>query len=435
MDVPSGWRSVDTIAPLGDKATINKTYDWVVVGAGFSGLAAARRLGEIAPDASVLLVDARPVGWGASGRNSGFVIDLPHKYDLDNPDCDRLRKIISLNRAAIDDLEASVTAHGIACDWSRSGKLQGAVKERGTGMMSKFIDVLDLIGEPYERLDRSACHEIMGTDYYAGAVFTPGAVLVDPLSLVRGLACNLAENVTLVDDIPVTGFSRDNGRFRVTLKSRISGRIDISAEKIVLAVDPFVPEFGVMKNRILPVLTFASITRPMTAREREDFVGRMNWGLTPADAAGTTLRMTQEGRLLIRNQYAYAPEYAASEDLLARVRKRQREGLDARFPGLTHIPITSTWGGVCGLSRNHISFFGEVTENVWSANCYNGVGVAKGTISGRLLVDLALGRQSRALSDIQEITGMPTVIPPDPFRRFGVGAAMKLAEWESRDEH
>lgn len=434
MDCPSGWKSVDAIDPMGDAARINSQYDWVVIGAGFTGLAAAKRLGEIRPHDSVLLVDARPVGWGASGRNSGFVIDLPHKYDLDNPNKERLRKIIDLNRAAIDNLEASVTEYSIDCDWSRRGKLQGAVSNRGTGMMEKFVDVLNLIEEPYKVLNSDGCHDVMGTDYYAASVFTPGAVLVDPLALVRGLARNLPENVTLVDDIPVTKFSQGNGLNKVTLKSRISDRVEIAAKKIILAVDPYVSEFGALKNRVLPVLTFASITRPMTEREKADFRGQFDWGLTPADAAGTTLRMTRDGRVLIRNHYAYSPDYMASDESLAMVRKSQRQGVDARFPQLAHIPFSSTWGGICGLSRNHISFFGSVADNVWSANCYNGVGIAKGTISGRLLIDLATGTQSQKLTDIQDVTGMPSIIPPDPFRRLGVGAAMKFAEWESRQE-
>lgn len=434
MDVPSGWGAVETIFPIGDMPTMAPQYDWLIIGAGFTGLAAAQRLGEIAPDDTVLIVDARPVGWGASGRNSGFVIDLPHKYDLDHPDKAKLHKIIGLNRIAIDLLEDQISKYNIACDWSRTGKLQGAVRERGTGMMRKFIEVLDLIGEPYTELDRSGCKEIMGTDYYAGGVFTPGAALVNPLTLVRGLAHNLPPNVTLVDDIAVTKFAPERGINKATLQSRINGEISLLAKKVILAVDPFVPEFGQLKNRILPVMTFASITRPMTLREKTEFQGKMNWGLTPADSAGTTLRMTYDGRLLIRNHYAYAPKFQADDGTLQKVRRSQKGGLDKRFADLAHIPITSTWGGVCGLSRNHISFFGKVADNVFSANCYNGVGIAKGTISGRLLVDLALGRQSVDLDNIQEVTGHPTTIPPDPFRRFGVNARMKLAEWESRAE-
>jgi glycine/D-amino acid oxidase-like deaminating enzyme len=434
MDIPSGWNSVDTILPMAESAVINDHYDWLVVGAGFTGLAAARRLGDVAPDESVLLVDAKPVGWGASGRNSGFVIDLPHKYDFDNSDRDRLMKIIHLNRFAIDILEQDVRTHEIDCDWSRTGKLQGAVKERGKDLVRKFVETMKMLGEEHTLLERDGCREIMGTDYYAAAVFTPGSALVNPLALVRGLAKNLPENVVLADDTPVAEMTRHGGRFQAKLRSTTGEVRTISAKKIIFGVDPYLSEFGYLRNRILPVMTFASITRRLTATERGAFKGQLNWGLTPADAAGTTLRMTKDGRLLIRNHYAYAPDYAVRPENLVKVREAQRQGLDARYPGLAHVPFSSTWGGVSGLSGNHVSFFGAVADDAYAAGCYNGVGIAKGTVSGRLLVDLATGTQSRELDYILEISGRPSVLPPDPILGVGATARMKISEWESRAE-
>ena len=434
LDRPSGWRPADEITPVSDEASIGQHYDWLVVGAGITGLSAVHRLGELVAQDSVLLVDARPVGWGASGRNSGFLLDLPHKFDLDHPDAARLHKVMQLNRGAIDVLHAQSERLGIDCDWSPVGKLQGAVKKRGTGMMRKFCEALDKIGERYEVLDRQGCAEIMGTEYYAGAIFTPGTVLVDPFLLVRGLARQLPDNVTLRDDAAVVEFAAANGGFSAMLKLSDGDTVPVTANRVILATDPYTPEFGYMKDRILPTITYASITRALTPAERKRYTGTMNWGLTPADAGGTTLRMTSDGRLLIRNHYGYAPNYKATARDLAKVAEAHREGLDNRFQNLSNVPITSTWGGVVSLSRNHATYFGEMAPGVFSANCYNGVGMTRGTSSGRLLVDLALGRRSQALEDIIEVSGQPSTIPPDPFRSLGVSGRMKLVEWESRSE-
>lgn len=434
LDRPTGWRPADEIVPINEVSEIGGQYDWLVVGAGITGLSAAHRLGELVPQDLVLLVDARPVGWGASGRNSGFLLDLPHKFDLDHPDAARLRKIMELNRSAILVLHEQTERLGIDCDWSPVGKLQGAVRERGTGMMRKFCEALDKIGEPYEVLDRQGCAAIMGTEYYAGAVFTPGAVLLDPFLLVRGLARRLPENVTLRDDAAVVEFSEQDGGFAAGLRLADGSTVSVSAKKVILGTDPYTPEFGYMKDRILPTITYASITRALTPAERNRYTGKMNWGLTPADAGGTTLRMTSDGRLLIRNHYGFAPNYRASSRDLGKVAEAHREGLDKRFPALANVPITSTWGGVVSLSRNHATFFGEMAPGVYSANCYNGVGMTRGTSSGRLLVDLALGKSSQALENIIAVSGQPSTIPPDPFRSLGVSGRMKLVEWESRSE-
>ncbi|WP_424988108.1 NAD(P)/FAD-dependent oxidoreductase [Microbulbifer sp. S227A] len=434
LDRPTGWRPMDELVPVDESTPVDASYDWLIVGGGITGLSAAMRLGEVAPQDRALLVDARPVGWGASGRNSGFLLDLPHKFDLDHPDTARLDRIMKLNRGAIDRLHEQVDRFAIECDWSPVGKLQGAVKKRGTGMMARFCEALDKIGQTYEVLDRQGCTEIMGTGYYAGAVFTPGSVLVDPLLLVRGLARNLPGNVTLRDDAAVVEFAARDGGF--TAKLRLSGgdtRV-VSARRVILATDPYTREFGYMKNRILPTITYASITRPMTREERSRYKGRMNWGLTPADAGGTTLRMTADGRLLIRNHYGHAPRYRADGAVLARVAEAHKQGLDKRFPRLSDMPITSTWGGVVSLSRNHATYFGEMAPGVFSANCYNGVGMTRGASSGRLLVDLAVGHRSQALDDIIAVSGKPSTLPPDPFLSVGVSGRMKLVEWESRSE-
>ena len=434
LDIPTGWRPVSDILPLGEDTKIAQNYDWLVVGAGITGLSSARRLAELRPDDSILLVDARPVGWGASGRNSGFLLDLPHKFDFDKLDLVRLERITRLNRTAISDLRELVQNENISCDWSETGKLQGAVKSRGTGMLRKFCEALDFIDEPYETLDRESCHEIMGTDYYAGAVYTRGCVLVDPFALVRGLAASLPKNVDLADDAAVTLFGPNATGFGATLKRSTGETQEIHAHQVILATDPYTSGFGYLKNRILPTITFASITRPLTKKERAGYQGRMNWGLTPADAAGTTLRMTADGRLLIRNHYAHAPQFKSRDADLAKAREDHRIGIDKRFPQFSHVPFTSTWGGVVSLSRNHATFFGELASGVYSANCYNGVGMTRGAISGRLLADLATNTQSTLLDDIRSVSGKPSILPPEPFLDMGARTRMRLAEWESQSE-
>lgn len=434
LDMPTGWHSADVLVPLGSEKPLRSRYDWLIVGAGITGLGAATRLGEVAADDTVLLVDARPVGWGASGRNSGFLLDLPHKFDLESRDRNRLARIMNLNRLAIDGLRERVHANNIRCDWSEVGKFQGAVRERGTGMLRTYVEALDWLKQPYEVHDREACAEIMGTAYCAAAVFTPGSVLVDPLHLVRGLARVLPANVTLADDTPVIRFRRDRAGFVVRLRHPDGSETEVEAKRVILGTDPYTGQFGYMKSQIVPAITFASITRPLSAGERRRFKGQLNWGLTPADAAGTTLRMTADGRLLIRNHYAAAPRFQAEDQDLAIARRAHREGIDKRWPELANLPISATWGGVVSLSGNHATFFGAVGDNIWSSNCYNGVGMTRGWISGRLLADLATGRGSAALEDIQAVSGIPNRLPPDPFLSIGANARLTLAIWQAKAE-
>lgn len=434
-DTPSGWVKPGELSVMGDAVHQDRVtpFDWTIIGAGFTGLAAARRLAELKPRDTIALVDAKPVGWGASGRNSGFVIDLPHKFDLDSEDPERLNAILRLNSQSIEDLACHVKTAGIDCDWSPVGKLQGAVKDRGTNKMRSFVQALERIGQPYTKLDRSEVARIIGTDYYAGAIHTPGCVLMNPVRLTRGLASSLPENVTLFDGCPVVRFGRERYGFGLSLRSQ-GTLFELSTGSVLLCTNAFTSEFGVLKNRIVPVITFASMTRPLTASEMELYTGTLDWGLTPADPGGTTLRMTQDGRLLVRNQYDYAGHYGVQDRELDLVRLKHREAFEKRYPKLRKVPFVSSWGGVCGLSRNHVSYFGEISTDIWNSSCHNGVGVARGTISGRLLAEAAVGRDSALLQDMYAVSNTPSFNPPDPFLGLGVRARLKLAAWESKEE-
>ena len=434
-DTPSGWVNPGALAPIGnprhhDRLTL---FKWTVIGAGFTGLAAARRLAELHPNDTIALIDAKPVGWGASGRNSGFIIDLPHKFDLDSNDPERLSAIMRLNSQAITGLAAHVNAAGIDCDWSTVGKLQGAVKERGTGKMRSLEQALQKIGQPYTKLNRNEVAQITGTDHYAGAIHTPGCVLMNPVRLTRGLATSLPKNVTLLDGCPVESYERDCRGFCLRVRSQ-GTTFEISTSTVLLCTNAFTPEFGLLRNRIVPVITFASMTRALTDTEMEAYGGKLDWGLTPADPGGTTLRMTRDRRLLVRNQYDYAGHYGVKDRDLDAVRTKHREAFDKRYPKLRKVPFDSCWGGVCGLSRNHVSYFGEIAPDIWNSSCHNGVGVARGSISGRLLAEAASGRDSALLQDMNAVSNTPALNPPDPFLGLGVRARLKLAAWESKEE-
>ncbi|WP_081668096.1 NAD(P)/FAD-dependent oxidoreductase [Metapseudomonas resinovorans] len=406
--------------------------DYVVIGAGFAGLSAARRLAEHLPQARILLVDAQRIGYGASGRNSGFVIDLPHKFALEHPDPQHKQRLLGLNRAAIDQLQSLIGQHRIECQWSHAGKYQGAVGERGLAYLDHFEKLMADLGEPYRRVEREELSAVLGTSYYSRAIFTPGCYLMQPAALVRGLGASLPENVEILEESPIQRLEQDaQGRWVLHGSQGI-----IRTPRLLLGTSIFTQEFGYLRNRLLPVMTFASWTRPLESAELEAIGASLDWGLTPADHAGTTVRMTQDGRLIIRNTYKHVPRYGRSVDEKTRfqIRDDHRKAFLARYPQLAHVPFTHTWGGTYAISRNFTNFFGQLSEGVYATACDNGVGAAWGTISGALLADRVVGADSSQLRDIQAVTGMPSLNPPEPFLGLGVKTRIRWAAWNSRSE-
>src|SRR4029453_9720795 len=125
--------------------------DWVIVGAGYAGLAAARQLAEQQPGASIAVVGAGVVGDTPSARISGSAIDLPHSSAPSDAAVEQGHSVIRVNRFAVDALDRLVAEHGIACDWQKRGRYHVAVTDAvATESLKTYARNLDAWAEPYE---------------------------------------------------------------------------------------------------------------------------------------------------------------------------------------------------------------------------------------------------------------------------------------------
>ena len=427
-DETNGWDRILPRRAPNPPLGAGRRASFVVIGAGFAGHAAARRLAENRPDDEIVPIDASTVGQGASGRNSGFVIDLPHNVGGDGGDLEAARRALRLARGATKILGDVVGSHQIDCQWSPRGQYMAAASREGEAALDAFASGLDALGEPYEAHGADALPPLLGTRRYRRAVHTPGTILMQPAALVRGLAATLPENVSFYEDTPATGV--DFGR-SVTVETPGGA---IRADKAILAVNGFAPEFGVLKNRLFTLGLFCSITRPLTEAEHAALGCSEDWGLVPALAfGGPTIRYTQDRRLTMRSLFRWRPGQTARPQDFAAARALQARQIAARFPAIEGDAIAHTWSGFITMSKNFAPGFGQPRANVWSAVCHNGVGVTKGTVSGLLAADLATGRDNPLIADMESL-GAPSRLPPRPFLDIGVLAMMKKMEREQASE-
>ena len=428
-DATNGWsRILPARAPAPPLAG-DLSADWLVVGAGFAGLAAARRLAENRPDDRVVLLEAHEVGEGASGRNSGFAIDLPHNVGGEFEELSGTQGYIRLSRAAIAYLDECVARHGIECSYTHRGKYHAARSEMGhTRILVPFARTLDALGEPYRWLDAAELRQETGTSYHASALHTPGGRLFNPAGLTKGLAATLPENVTLHEHTPVTEIEQRNGIRAVTPGG------SVNAQAMVLAVNGYASQFGVFKDRLLTFAAHGSLTRPLSDAEHETLGGVEDWGLTPANShVGVTLRYTIDRRILVRQCFRYAPTLRRSDAEYQALRRDHQRHFEARFPMLPEVRIEHTWRGYVCMSRNHAPGFGKVGPHMFAAVCQNAVGVTKGTISGVLAADMATGQDNPLIADM-EAQGTPSSLPPAPLRGLGVRARLALDNIRWRSE-
>lgn len=432
---PAGWNALLPDAgpptPLDGQATA----DWLVIGAGFAGMAAARRLAQLHAGARIVLLEAGRVGEGATGRNSGFMIDLPH--DLASDDyggaAERDRATIRANRAGIGFAAGMAAEFGLTDEaFARAGKINGAATEKGMRHNAHYARHLAALGEPTEMLDAERMREITGSDYYLGGLYAPGTVMIQPALYVRGVAEGLRRlGVRIHEQSPVTALARQGGDWTAT-----TARGRITAPRVILAVNGHANSFGQFRGRLLHVHLYASMTRALTPDEVDRLGGQPRWGITPSDPLGTTVRRisgTGGDRIVIRNRFTCDPSLQVPRSRIARVARHHDRAFAARFPMLAAVGMEHRWGGRLCLSWNGVPALGEVESGLFSACCQNGLGTVKGTLHGMLMADLASDRHSDLLNEVMAQPA-PCRLPPRPLTWAGANARMLWGEFRAGRE-
>lgn len=407
------------------------TADVVIVGAGFAGLSAARRLLELEPTASVVLLDAGEIAEGAAGRNSGFMIDIPHELtSADYAGAGDDQAQITLNRAAQSFAAAAVEAYQIpAAYFDRAGKINGAASPSGMAHNASFSKHLEALGEPFEKLDAAQMAEVTGSHYYSGGLYTPGTVMLQPAGYVQGLASGLVtDGIRLFERSPVTGIVRQGSDWKVKTASG-----SVSTRAVILTVNGHLESFGIAQRRLMHVMLFAVATPDLSGR----LPGASRWGVTPSDPMGTTVRRidTAQGgnRIITRTCATFRPDMEATPADLARAKRVMQRKFDARFPNLRGTAMEYAWAGHLCLTQNGSSVTGEVAPGVYSGCVQNGLGTARGTLTGIAAAEMCLGHQS-AISHHFAAEPKPAKLPPRPIAQLGASATLRWREWRARAE-
>lgn len=411
--------------------------DFAIIGAGFAGLAAARRLHQLAPGARLAVMDAGRVAEGGAGRNSGFMIDLPHdlrSHDYAGGSEGRDRVLTRLNRQAIGFAEEAVHEYGIPEGYlRRSGKINGAASDVGISANTSYAAHLAALKEPHELLDAKAMRAITGTGYYQGGLYTPGTAMLQPAGYIRGLARGLErDGVTIHENSPVLRYESSGSGWTLHF-----AQAALKAQKVILANNGHLESFGFRQGRLMHIMLNACMTEELSENQIRRLGGEECWGITPADSMGTTVRRigkAQGGnRIVIRQGGYYRPEMQTSATELKRLERRMREKFDARFPGFRDVRFQYAWSGHLCLSKNGVSVMRELEPGLYAACVCNGLGTARGTLMGIAAAELACGQRSEVTAYFLA-EDEPSKLPPHPFDTIGANAYMRWKEWQARLE-
>ncbi len=411
--------------------------DYLIIGAGFAGLAAARRLMQLDERASIVILEAKQVAEGPAGRNSGFMIDIPHAVSSANyaGKADEDARRTRMNRAAIEFARAAFEDYQMPVEaMVASGKVNAAASAGGFDNNQVYARHLESLDEPFRLLDRVEMQTLTGTDYYRGGLWTPGTAIIQPALYIRCLAEGLAgrDQCSLFEESAVTSLHQRGDRWRAQTDSG-----SVTASKVILAVNGLIESFGYYRRRLMHVNLYASMTRELSAEEVEVLGGEPRWACTPADPMGTTVRRVNGSgghRILIRNRCTYDPKMRPSPTAIGQVSGDHDRAFRNRFPMLAQVGMEHRWSGRMCLSRNDVWAIGEPVENIYSACCQNGLGTTKGTIAGIVAAEMASARGSDSLIPDYREEAAPKKLFPEPFMSLGASNYLRFREWRAGKE-
>lgn len=429
----SGWAAILPEAEQAISLQSDIKAEYLIIGAGFAGLSAARRLRQLKPNSQIVLLEATRVGEGPAGRNSGFMIDLPHELTsadyATNHENDLAQ--IKLNRQAIAFAADAVKEYGLSEEaFDPCGKINGARAEKAIQHNLDYAKHLDDLAEPYELLDAVAMKTLTGSDFYQSGIYTPGTAMLQPVQYVHSLAKGLGNSVSIFENSPVISLEREGNNWF----AKTSGG-SVKSPKVILATNGHIESFGHFKRRLVHIMLYASMTRALSAEE-DHASGEARWGVTPSDPSATTMRKisgTGGARIITRNRVTYSPNLKVMNSVLTQMAKTHDASFKKRYPQLSNVEQEYQWAGRLCLSRNGVSAFGEIEPGLYSACCQNGLGTARGTLSGMAAAELAVEGETELTQSFLK-QEQPQKLPPAPLDSIGATALMKFEEWKAREE-
>ena len=432
---PAAWNAILEPAAAYPEAEGALSADWLIIGGGFAGLSAAKRLTELRGGDTIMVLEAGRIAEGPAGRNSGFMIDLPHELGADGYGASEEvdKKQIFLNRHAQEFAKANAEAYEMPAEAVNAiGRVNGAVNANGKKHNDDYAAHLTNLGEDFTQLSAADMKEMTGSDFYSSGLYMPGAVLLQPALYIRKLAHGLTKieshKIHLFEQSPALSFEKQNQSWLIE-----TPKAKIKAKMVVMAVNGHAENFGFYKNRLMHVFTYASMTDALTADQQNRLGGQLNWGITPSDPMGSTVRRHDGiggNRIVVRNRWSFDPTMEVSDKRIASFGRNHDASFKARFPMLDDVKMAYRWSGHLCLSRNSVPAFGELEDNWFSACCQNGLGTAKGTLAGIGAIDLATKANSAIVQELLSYD-QPEKLPPRPLSTIGANAVIKWREFKA----
>lgn len=390
--MPSFYHQHSGPAPDFDAWPSERSTHTVVIGGGFAGVNTALGLAE--RGIACVLLEQQQIGFGASGRNGGFVFagfSLGERALLQQMGPELARAWYLRTQAAVDLIRARILHYQIACDCLDAGVLwvnrftDDNVLRARQALLAQHFDT------HWQHLGRAELAGLISSERYSGALFERNAMQLNPLKLVRGLAQAAArEGAKIVEHTPVLAIEKlsDAGAKRWRVRCA-QGHLD--AENVVLACggymsDELARSQNALRRAVMPIATYVIATEALGAR-LQNYI-RTQAAIYDTRFAFDYYRASADSRLI------WGGRIHTLDAPTSKVERLLRKDLAYVFPELAEVKIEHSWSGMMSYARHEMPQIGQREPGLWHAQAFGGHGLAPCCVAGETLAQaIASGEQ------------------------------------------
>lgn len=411
--------------------------DVAIVGAGYTGLWTAYYLKRLAPGLRVVILEAETAGFGASGRNGGWLMgNLLGEGRLLAPlSAEQRKRSHALLHGIVDEVATVLAREAIDCDYRKGGVLYCAARypEQETKLRADLSALYSagLGPQDYRWLDPAELATQVRIAGAYGAIHSPHCATIQPARLVRGLArCVESLGVTIHELSRVIDWQPGLVR---------TAEGCVRADWVVPAVEGYASTLPPLGRYQLPVQSLLVATEPLSAEIWAHIGLSRGQAFSEASRQVTYGQRSADDRLVFgaRGGYRFGGQLRSDFNLATGERELRRSLFGELFPSLRDVRLTHAWGGNLGMARRfHPHMLRDSKHRIALAGGYGGEGVGASNLGGRTLADLILGRET-------ELTRQPWVVSdgslrrlrgwePEPCRWLGYNAIIRSFAHEDR---
>jgi glycine/D-amino acid oxidase-like deaminating enzyme len=429
------WRSLGGPSPPRPPLAGPTEADVAIVGAGYTGLWTAYYLKLADPALRVVMLEREFSGFGASGRNGGWVSGFfsgPARVYERRGGHAGFRALQLAMFETVDEVGRVIAEQGIDADFVKAGHIDVALNDAQAKRLRDSLERSHESGlsrHDLRELDRRELEERVRVANSSCATFSPHVARVHPAKLVAGLAALVERlGVEIYEATPVS---------EIRPHEAVSRAGTVRARWVVRATEGYTAQLPGLERALVPMNSSMIITEPLTPAAWEEIGWSGREVLSDAAHVYVYLQRTDDGRIAIGGRgvpYRFHSRTDGSGDTAAATVESLREKLVSMFPAAAAAAIDHAWSGVLGVPRDWcISLDADRESGLAWAGGYVGQGVATANLAGRTLADLLLGRRT-SLTELPWVGRRPRRWEPEPLRWGAIHGVYSLYRKADRIE-